>query len=206
MQNSKFLTVIITVNIFVYCYFLFFDKTLSTMEFFSLRPDYTIVSNQPWTILTCGFVHVNFLHLLFNMLILNYFSPYLRKLYSEKTIGIIYISSIILISICIIYVYNVFDTYQNFKHIHMIGASGGIFAFFAPIYFKYGNIPATFFFIKTELKTILMLNIILSLMMIILDVNTGGGYAHIFGAIIGMIWFYYTPNKIDLQNKKGFSS
>ena len=72
---------IIVINIILFVLTYFFN-TLSflfkvdenlILEWFSLQPEFDVLLYKPWTIVSYGFLHIGFFHILFNLLVLFYF-------------------------------------------------------------------------------------------------------------------------------------
>ena len=72
--------------------FIFFLEFISPIEnYFSFVPAYAF--SQPWTFVTAMFLHVDFIHIFFNMFALFIFGTYLEARISKKYFLIIYFAS-----------------------------------------------------------------------------------------------------------------
>ncbi|MBI1902120.1 MAG: rhomboid family intramembrane serine protease [Planctomycetia bacterium] len=76
-----------------------------------------------WELVTHGFLHGGFLHLLFNMLVLGFFGPEVETIYGRKRFLQLYFSLIPLAGLC--WAVTEYFGMQN-PHAHAIGASGAI--------------------------------------------------------------------------------
>ena len=56
------------------------------IQWFSLNSEFNFFITKPWTIVTYGFLHSGFLHILFNCLILHYFGRLFLDYFSEKQV------------------------------------------------------------------------------------------------------------------------
>ena len=81
---------------------------------------------QPWSILTYGFVHYDFFHLLFNMLVLHYIARILFNLFQKRLILNIYLLGIIFGGMAYLLVYNLFDDSYLKSVGVLVGASAGV--------------------------------------------------------------------------------
>lgn len=129
--------------------FIAFSPRNAIMERYSLSP-YQFYHERKWyLIITSGFLHADFVHLLFNMLTFYFFAPILEQTIGTLEFIIIYFGSMIFGSLTTI------TKYKDDPYYRSLGASGGvsgiIFAFilYYPnfniyLYFAIG-IPAPLF-------------------------------------------------------------
>ncbi len=154
---------------------------------------------KPWTIITYGFVHVEFLHILMNLislyfvgnLFINYFTP--RQFISFYVLGTLFGGLVFMLS------YNIFPAFESdVSNSVLLGASAGVSAIFVGI--------ATY--IPNHQFKIPLIGYIklwhLAAVWIVLDViqipagNAGGHLAHIGGALFG---FLYVNQASNVNNK-----
>ncbi len=140
---------IITLLVTVIISFIAFSQRSTLIERYSLSP-YIFINQRKWYLLiTSGFLHADFIHLLFNMLTFYFFAPILENTIGSLEFIIIYFGSMILSSVTSII------KYKDDPYYRSLGASGGvsgiIFAFilYYPefniyLYFAIG-IPAPLF-------------------------------------------------------------
>ena len=106
--------------------FVFYDFRTGIFNF----PDWLAISSQPkailyypWTILTYAFFHQGFLHLFFNMMVLNFTSRLFLTFFNQKQYLGLYILSAIFSGIVFVLSFYILD-----KVSIMVGASGAIMA------------------------------------------------------------------------------
>ncbi len=142
---------------------------------------------KPWSIITYGFTHYGFLHILFNMMVLYFVSQMMLNLFSPKLTLNIYFLGIIMGGLFFLFAYNVFP--QNFLKPAgaLVGASAGVRAL---LIFLCAYMP------NTQVRMIAF-NIKLwhlGVALVIFDViglfgsNQGGNIAHLGGVALG--YFY----------------
>jgi membrane associated rhomboid family serine protease len=162
-----------------------------------------ILARRPWTLITYMFLHVDFIHILFNLLWLYWFGTiFIQELGLKKLLST-YLLGGLAGGILYVIFYNVFDVFAGVREGSIaLGASASVMAvvvstatyqpdrrmhlvLIGPIKIIY---IALFMFIFTSLVDF--------------SVNTGGKIAHIGGAITGFLFAYYYRRGKDLT--KGF--
>ena len=79
-QSFSIFEKIILYNVLIFLSSFFFKSYL--LDFFQLNSNFQILILNPWTLVTYSFVHIDFLDIIFNMLILFYVSRLLVDLFS----------------------------------------------------------------------------------------------------------------------------
>lgn len=211
-QTGSLVEKLIFVNIivFILTYFIggvgsfFYNQNNFFLDWFSLPANLSYFIERPWTVVTYGFLHGDFFHLLFNLiylffignLFLDYFTP--KKLLNFYLMGTIFGGVLFLVS------YNYFPALQNTRAT-LVGASSGIMAILVGLTTYMPNYELKFRFIgfvKLWIVTLIFIGIdLISLS----DNNTGGHLAHLGGALYGFLAIYYGTNfKISNPFKKLF--
>lgn len=149
---------------------------------------------KPWTLITYAFVHANFLHLLFNLLILNFASRLFLTFFTQKQFLGLYILSAIFAGLVFVGAFFLLGIPAP-----LVGASAAIMAIvfasatYAPMY---------------QLRLLLIGNVKLwhiAAVFLILDLvqlpttNMGGHVAHLGGAFFGFIYIKLLQNGTDLS-------
>ncbi len=177
--------------------FVFYDFRTGIFNF----PDWLAISSQPkailyypWTILTYAFFHQGFLHLFFNMMVLNFTSRLFLTFFNQKQFLGLYILSAIFSGIMFVLSFYILD-----KVSIMVGASGAIMALL---------VATTTYQPLMEIRLLLIGNVklwhitavilLLDLMQIQLD-NTGGHIAHLSGAFFGFLYIKLLQSGTDLS-------
>jgi membrane associated rhomboid family serine protease len=158
-----------------------------------LYPADTILStNNYYHYLTYSFTHINFIHLINNVLTIIIFSSYIEVKYGFYRIGIIYILSSIASALAYCTMLKAFDPY---KSIIVVGASGSVYGLFGTMiaeliinYERLINKPMRFAIIF-----IILMNFVLEFLMDT-DYKIAHGI-HFFGLLFGTIpALLYLPN------------
>ncbi|MCK9204643.1 MAG: rhomboid family intramembrane serine protease [Bacteroidales bacterium] len=148
-----------------------------------------VLLSEPWTLFTYMFLHIEFWHLLFNMLWLYWFGRIFREFLSSRKLVTVYLLGGITGGLVYIFAFNLFPVFSSVvRDAFALGASAAVMAivsaisFYAPTY----SIQLLFF----GRVRILYLAIILFVFdfFMIPTGNAGGHLAHIGGALFGLIY------------------
>ena len=183
--------------------FLFQADTNFLVEWFSLPANFNEFLSKPWTIVTYGFLHTSFLHILLNLVALYYIGHLFKQYFTPKQLLNFYLLGTVFGGAIFIASYNFFPALQRVAdHSVLLGASAGISAIFIGIATYIPNY---------ELKFPLIGYVklwILAIIWIAIDIiqipagNAGGHLAHIGGAIFGFFYVNQASNiKIDIFSK-----
>lgn len=201
---------IISINVAVFV-LIFIFNTLgflfkangSVVDWFILPATFEGFISKPWSIITYGFIHVDFIHILMNLislyfignLFVNYFTP--KQFISFYILGTLFGGIVFLLS------YNFFPAFSNdVSNSVLLGASAGVSAIFIGLATYIPNyqfkIPLLGF-----VKTWHLAAIWVALDVIQIPVgNAGGRLAHIGGALFGFLYVSQASNvKIDIWSK-----
>jgi membrane associated rhomboid family serine protease len=160
----------------------------------AVSSDPTIVLTKPWTLLTYAFFHYGFLHLFFNMLVLNFSGRLFLTFFTQKQFLGLYILSAIFAGLC--FVFSFYFLHQTSK---MVGASAAIMALL---------VATTAYQPLMEIRLLLIGNVKLwhiTAVILLLDLlqiqmnNTGGHIAHLSGAFFGYIYIKILQKGTDLS-------
>ena len=154
----------------------------------------TTVLTKPWTLLTYAFFHYGFLHLFFNMMVLNFSSRLFLTFFTQKQYLGLYFMSAIFAGFCFIASFYLLHQTSN-----MVGASAAIMALL---------VATTTYQPLMEIRLLLIGNVKLwhiTAVLLLLDLlqiqmeNTGGHIAHLSGAFFGYIYIKLLQNGTDLS-------
>ena len=154
----------------------------------------TLFFTRPWTLLTYAFFHYGFLHLFFNMMVLNFSSRLFLTFFTQKQYLGLYILSAIFSALC--FVLSFYFLHQTSS---MVGASAAIMALL---------VATTAYQPLMEIRLLLIGNVKLwhiTAVLLLLDLlqiqmnNTGGHIAHLSGAFFGYIYIKLLQNGTDLS-------
>lgn len=160
----------------------------------AVSSDPNVLLYNPWTLLTYAFMHYGFLHLFFNMMVLNFSSRLFLTFFTQKQYLGLYLLSAIFAGLC--FAVSFYFLHQSST---MVGASAAIMALL---------VATTTYQPLMELRLLLIGNVklwhvtavilLLDLLQIQID-NTGGHIAHLSGAFFGYIYIKLLQNGTDLS-------
>lgn len=190
------LAVFLLVFIFNTFGFLFKANTNFLVNWLALPSDTNSFLIKPWTIITYGFLHTKFLHILFNLIGLFYIGHLFKEYFTSKQVLNFYIYGTIFGGILFILSYNFFPVFSSSKDQNILmGASAGVYAILVGIATYLPNyqfkIPLIGFI---KLWHIVALWIFLDIIQIPVN-NAGGHFAHLGGALFGFFYVYTISNK-----------
>jgi membrane associated rhomboid family serine protease len=149
---------------------------------------------KPWTFLSYAFFHDGFLHLFFNMMVLNFASSFFLTFFSPKQYLGLYILSAIFAGL-------IFALGFNLMHLGgaVVGASAAIMAILVAVttYSPLMNVRLLLIG-NVKLWHITAVILILDLMQFRVE-NSGGHISHLAGAFFGFIFVKLLQNGIDLS-------
>ena len=168
-----------------------FDKFISWL---ALSSDLIENLFRPWVLISYMFLHIDFIHILFNMLFLYWFGKIVGDLIGDKKILPIYILG----GLAGAAMYLIFSQFVPMGGM-CLGASAGVMAivlaagFLAPDY-----ILRLLFLGEVKLKYIVMVLLFLDVIGIGSMSNTGGHLTHLGGAAMGWFFIYSLRNGRDI--------
>lgn len=151
---------------------------------------------KPWTFFTNMITHVDFLHILFNMLYFWFFSRILQEKFGSQAV----LSSYVLGGLCggIFYIifYSLITTVNPGSL--LIGASGSVMSIMVASAVLNPNKRIRLLIIGSiKLKWIVLTLFVLTSIINFHD-NTGGKIDHIGGAFFGLIYAYFLTKRINI--------
>ena len=159
-------------------------------NWFALKPSFDVFLTQPWTIITYGFFHNNFIHLIFNLIFLYYIGNLFVGFFTVKQFLNYFILGIITggLSFLILSPINA----------GLIGSSAGIMAVLVGLATKIPHYELRFNLIGgVKLWIIAALYVFISLLGLN-GMNSGGNIAHLGGALIGFLYTKQLSNGNDI--------
>ena len=201
LRSANIAEQIIYVNIIVFLLTFITKAIFGLMEWgenpffnwFALPENFNDFFSKPWTIISYGFLHADFWHILFNLIMLFYLGNIFLDFFSKRDFLIYYFSGIIFGGLVFIFGYNYFPALKT-DAAYLVGASAGVTAILIGIATKIPNYALHFRFIGAiKLWYIAVGFIILFIMQISAKINTGGNLAHLGGALIGFLF----TNQVD---------
>jgi membrane associated rhomboid family serine protease len=185
------------VGLFLVSFIVFYNFKLGVFEYpkwLALSSDTTVFIQNPWTLFTYAFFHNGFLHLFFNMLVLNFTNRLFLTYFTAKQYMVVYVMSALFAGICFIASYFLLG-----KSSQIIGASGAIMGLLMAVTTYNPLLQIRLLLIGyVKLWHITAVFILLDLMQIQLE-NTGGHIAHLSGALFGFAFMYLLKKGFDLS-------
>jgi len=188
---------IITINVIVFIVDVVLTSLfrLNIVKYFVLPSGIGDFILQPWSLVSYGFLHSGFLHLLFNMLFLFYLSRTASNLFRTKMVLNIYLLGIIAGGLAYLAVYNIIPTdFFGTKNGIMVGASAGVSALlmFIAVYMPNSEIRL-FNTFNVRWMHIALFFVAMDVFRLLLGINQGGYIAHIGGYVLG---YYYATQLV----------
>ncbi len=184
--------IFINIAIFIFTYLI---KTLSFLfniegdiiiDWFALNANFNSLLIKPWTLVSYGFLHSGFFHILFNMLLLYYIGNIFLDFFNRKQFLTYYILGIITGGIFYILSYNYLPALKTQQTI-LVGASAGVTAVLVGIASHIPQYALRFQFIgNIKLLYIALFFVALDVIQIPVG-NAGGHIAHLGGALVGFL-------------------
>jgi len=176
---------------------LYGNRTNIIYEWFSLSSSFDQLITKPWTLISYGFLHSGFLHILFNCLILHFFGRLFLEYFTQKQALNFYILGTLFGGLAYLVSYNYFPLFEGRVHT-LVGASAGVTAIVVGIATYIPNYQLQlriFGYVKLwKLAGVFILFDLISLA----GGNGGGHIAHIGGALFG--YFYVSQSSNNSSN------
>ena len=191
---------IIVVNFIIYVFtstILRFQGFGMGLEWLSLSKSASKVLLMPWTLITYGFMHYSFSHLLFNMLVLYFFGRSFSNLFKADLCLKVYLLGIFSGGLAFVFIYNLFPSGILKTVGPLVGASAGVRAIIVFLCAYLPNKEVRFFTFQFPLKYI-------GIALVVLDIpglfsqNSGGTIAHFGGYILGYYYAVQFHKGIDI--------
>ncbi len=198
-KTANVLVKLIVVNVLLFLFatlgsWIFKSSPGALMSWFVLPVDPGSLLVQFWSILTYSFLHFDFWHIFWNMLVLYWFGPYVLNLFTEKRFLTIYLLGAICGGLLFVLAYNVFPVLSG-SLAYLIGASAAVRAIMIFIAAYTPNAEVRIIFFNVKLWQIGLFVVLSDLIQIPTSGNAGGLIAHMGGAIFGYLY--------AIQLKKG---
>jgi membrane associated rhomboid family serine protease len=200
LKRLNVLEIIIVINVAVFVLGFLLNKILSTsdsLNWLKLPVDFFDFIYRPWTIITYGFTHYGFFHILFNLLVLFFVSRILLNLFKPKMVLSIYFLGIIFGGLIYLLVYNVLPSSLLMRNNGLIGASAGVRALliFVCAYMPQTEVRLAFWNVKLMYIGIAVVVID---MIGLFSINQGGNIAHLGGSLLGYVYAVQLQKGTDI--------
>lgn len=183
--------IFVAVNLIRVFFFLWnVDGTAEAMsQWLGISSNVHVVLHRPWTLFTYMFLHFDFLHILFNMIVLYVGGRLFSDFIGQDRLTATYLLGGLAGALFYIISFNVFPVFEEVVSFSLaIGASASVLAIFIAIatYMPNYQLPLLLFG-RIRLKYIAIFFVVLDLISIDQG-NPGGHLAHLGGALWGYIY------------------
>jgi membrane associated rhomboid family serine protease len=207
-REGSVITRLIYINLAVFLFFrivhlLFFlsGNDFQGLLYFELPAGISRFFLQPWTLITYMFLHFDFLHILFNLLVLYWFGRIFLDYYNQHQLLGLYLLGGILGGITYMIAYNIFPVFaQVASASFLLGASASIIAILIAAAFRDPNRDIYLFLIGRVPLKFLALFMIISYIIGISASNAGGNLAHLGGALMGWLFVAFQKKGKDFTS------
>ena len=168
--------------------------TIDYMQYVSLSSNPALLLWKPWSLLSYSFFHSGIMHIVFNMIVLNFSGRLFMTYFTSKQLFGLYVLSAIFAGISYILVFYVLNI-----NAPIVGASAAIMAIL---------VATTTYYPLMDLRLLIIGNVKLwhvTAVIIIVDLmqlrsgNMGGHISHLAGAFFGFIFIKLLQNGTDLS-------
>ena len=200
LKRLNVLEYIIVINIAVFVIGFLISKTtnfMSSLYWLELPRSFSEFLLKPWTLITYGFTHYEFFHILFNLLVLYFVARMLLNLFSSKMALSIYFLGIIAGGLAFLMVYNLLPQSILKPALALVGASAGVRALliFICAYMPKTEVRVVFFNMKLwHLGVVVVALDVVGLF----SLNQGGSIAHLGGSVLGYLYATQLQNGTDI--------
>ncbi len=171
------------------------------IQWFSLNSDFNFFITRPWTIISYGFLHADFIHILFNSIMLYYFGNLFIQYFTQKQVLAFFLLGTLAGGFIFLLGYSYLPFLSN-QSVPLVGASAGVSAIIIGIATYMPNY-------KLKLRLIGSIKLWhIAAFYIFLDVlqlsgnNAGGHLAHVGGALFGFLYVHQArKNKTTIWSK-----
>lgn len=179
-------------------------EQFNLIRWFELPAGIHLLILQPWSLLTYMFLHFDFLHLLFNLLMLYWFGKIFLDYFSERQLLGLYLLGGLSGGILYVAMYNLLPPFRPLSDIsYLLGASAAVIAIIMAAAFYAPNREVHLFLIGRVPLKFLALFMVLSYIIGISASNAGGNIAHLGGVVAGYAFVVLLRRGIDVA--KAFS-
>ena len=191
--------VFIAVHLVSVVLMLFNIDTMHWLSYIEVPSVLHVLPYRVWTLFTYMFVHYDLWHILFNMMWLYWFGTIFMQYFSQKHLSVLYVLGGLAGAALYLVSYNVFPYFAG-KEGLMCGASASIMAIVFATTLRVPNYKINLMFVgAVSLKYIALVTILIDFLSMTSS-NAGGHFAHIGGALMGVIFaLYWSKGKDILQ-------
>ncbi|MFM2191015.1 MAG: hypothetical protein RL491_1401 [Bacteroidota bacterium] len=167
-------------------------------EWVELPSNLHILVEKPWTLFTYMFIHYNFVHVLFNLLVMYWTGRIFSDFLPQKKLTAAYVLGGLSGGLAFVAMYNILPVFETSSGgAVLIGASAGVFAVMVAAATLAPDYPVHMILIgEIRLKYVAIALTILYLISIP-DSNSGGNIAHLGGGLAGLFYIFLLRKGVD---------
>jgi membrane associated rhomboid family serine protease len=148
-----------------------------------------VLAHRPWTVLTYMFVHVDVLHILFNMLWIYWFGKIFMQFFTGRQFGGIYFLGGIAGAALYLLCFNTLPYLRrSVEFSYLCGASASVMAIVFAVAFSHKNYTINLLLLGQMKLIWLAVGVLAIDVLAITSENAGGHIAHIGGALSGILF------------------
>lgn len=168
--------------------------TIDYLQYVSLSSNPTVFISQPWTILSYAFFHTGIMHILFNLIVLNFAGRLFMTYFTGKQLFGLYVLGAIFAGIVYVLVFYILAIDAP-----IVGASAAIMAILVAVA-TYNPLMELRLLIFGTVKLWHVTAVILFIdLMQLRSGNMGGHISHLAGALFGFLFIKLLENGTDLS-------
>lgn len=156
-------------------------------QWFVLPAALTDLIIQPWSLITYAFLHADFWHIFWNMIVLYWFGNLVLNLFQGKRLLTIYMLGALAGGALFVIAYNLFPVFRG-ELGYLQGASAAVMAIMIFIATYTPNTEVRVIFFNVKLWQIGVFFVLMDLLQVSGSPNAGGLIAHMGGALLGYIY------------------
>ena len=185
----------------IYVVFFLAGKQYPLIEWFELPSGISMFLRQPWSLLTYMFLHFDFIHILFNLLVLYWFGRIFLDYYDQRQLLGLYFIGGFSGGILYMLAYNIFPAFQQVvASSFLLGASAAVIAILIAAAVRDPNREIHLFLIGRVPLKYLALFMVVSYIIGISTSNAGGNIAHLGGVLAGYWFVVYQKKGKDISS------
>ena len=169
------------------------------LEYFYLPSNLSTLIIRPWTIVTNVFFHAGFWHILWNMVLLYFLGRILEDFLDSRKIWKIFLYGGLLGGVLFVVSYNIFPIFgDQVQQAKLLGASGGVTAIIVAtgVHLPYYQVRP-FGLFNVQLRWVALFFVFRDLYTMPFNENAGGLFAHLGGALFGLLYILSLQGKIS---------
>ncbi|RCS27291.1 rhomboid family intramembrane serine protease [Polaribacter sp. WD7] len=170
-------------------------------NWFALEHNFSTLITKPWSIISYGFLHAGFIHILFNMIALYYIGNLFIQYFTQKQLVQFYVLGTFFGGLLFMLSNSYFPLFEGTRP-HLVGASAGISAIFIGLTTYMPNYQLQIRFIGfVKLWHLAAIWIGLDVIGLV-GSNAGGHFSHLGGALFGFLYVNQAANtKLNIWDK-----